>query len=169
MPAAFCVVNMLTPSVSPAQDKSQGGGPGGPGSGTGGGRWQHTLPAGGDPLGLAPDADCDAGAKRAAQPFLQVLRGYVTAYEARKALPSTPGYKITAHPATANSQPRYWLDIEPENVAKVVASGQVVAIFKCSYITTFARAEARDRGIAPSGNIFLGYAPHVGIFSVRRG
>lgn len=97
-----------------------------------------------------------------------MLRRYVRAYEAHKPLPATPGYTITAHPEAAGSKVPYWLDIEPKDLPKLIASGDITRYFACSYITTLGPRFERDRGIKTPDRFFLGYAPGTGIFSSRR-
>jgi len=142
------------------------GGPGGPGSGTGGGRLRNVLPAGGDPFGLASNQYCDAHAQDVARPVLQMLRGYVGAYEAHKTLPATTGFTITTHTISGQNKPAYWLDLEPENLQSSILSGRVRSLFACSYITTLGADQAQARGIETTSRVFLGYAPGIGIFSV---
>ena len=50
----------------------------------------------------------------------------------------------------------------------MVASGGVIDIFKCAYITFVNGNEATERGILHEGRIFLGYAPGIGIFTISR-
>ncbi len=140
------------------------GGPGGPGSGTGGGRFHNILPQGGDPFALAQNPACDAPAQDVARPVLQMLRDYVAAYEARRPLPATPNFTITAHPQPAT--PPYWLDVEPIDLAKSPLAGRVRDIFACGYIAVLTQQQARSRGIVTGKGVFLGYAPGVGIFRV---
>lgn len=94
----------------------RGGGPTGPGGPRGGFQFRpNVLPPGGDPLSLATgNSACDADAQNTARPVLDGFRAYVTAYEAKAALPPVPGYVVTPHENPAGSALAYWLEIRPE-------------------------------------------------------
>jgi hypothetical protein len=139
------------------------GGPGGPGSGTGGGRFRNVLPQGADPFSLARNASCTAQAQDTAQPVLQMMRDYVKAYEAHEALPQTPNFNVTAHPQTT---PPYWLDFEPIDLQTSPLAGRVRFIFACAYVAILTPEQAQARGIVTEKGVFFGYAPGVGIFRV---
>ena len=83
---------------------------------------------------------------------------------ARRPLPATPNFTITAHPQPAT--PPYWLDVEPIDLAKSPLAGRVRDIFACGYIAVLTQQQARSRGIVTGKGVFLGYAPGVGIFRV---
>jgi len=162
----------LAAALVVAQAGSGQGGPGGPGSGTAPLLDIHNvLPRGGDPFGVANNPKCDAQKQSAVKPVLEMLRKYVSAYDARKPLPSTGEFTIAPHRSSEHAKPAYWLDVEPKDVAELVKSREVDAIFTCSYITVLREDEGRDHGIATQGKrVFLGYSPAIGLFSaVPRG
>jgi hypothetical protein len=71
-------------------------------------------PAGTDPLAVATTREeCTADEQVAAAPLLAALRAYITAYEAKSALPDVPFNTIAAHAATADPSIPYYLEIRP--------------------------------------------------------
>ena len=89
---------------------------GSPGARGGGlGRLQAVPPpAGTDPLAVATTREeCTADDQIAVAPLLAAFRAYVTAYEAKSALPDVPFNTIVAHAATADASIPYYLEIRP--------------------------------------------------------
>ncbi|MBC5810031.1 MAG: TonB-dependent receptor [Candidatus Eremiobacteraeota bacterium] len=69
-------------------------------------------PAGTDPLALATTrTSCDAESQTAAKPVLELIKSYVTAYEAKATVPKTDAFDVTPHAATADPTVPYYLEI----------------------------------------------------------
>ncbi len=71
-------------------------------------------PPGTDPLSLATTrTSCDATAQATAKPLFDALRAYVTAYEAKTALPDVPGVDIAAHRLALDPNIPYYFELRP--------------------------------------------------------
>ncbi|GAC1302309.1 MAG: hypothetical protein NVSMB19_11530 [Vulcanimicrobiaceae bacterium] len=126
-------------------------------------------PPGVDVLSLAvARTSCDAAAQVVAKPLFEGLRAYVGAYEAKTVLPEVPDMEIVAHPLSLDPAVPYYLELRPRGPAAPSGPRPLRVFAGCAYVTAYAAAEARTRGIATaSGRPGLFYLPTIGLIYVR--